>query len=263
VELARGWLKSCEQDLEPVGSLIIQEVESDPAKARQRPVISAERPLLNRRKFLFGFARSSGSASLALTHLPTEAGDEGLAYKTAPHLPAWLRRLAAIYPNTQANVSGRGGAGSNERAGQIEPQTGLNPSLSGEADVTDQVDNTHWPALKVADNCAACRACALNCPSGALSTEVGEGVYRHMFTPGLCVACGLCARVCPTGALSRSYTIDPQPFVKRGVAERPVEACRKCGAPALRRATSLCFCCAAEPSLNSLLENARSHLLHP
>jgi len=212
----------------------------------RRVVISAERPPLSRRDFLFGFARSSGPSSLALTNLPAETTDD--THKTAPHLPAWLRQLAAIYPTAHAVVDDRTASTSHLLA------TGAGAEQSTAA------DGPHWPTLQVNANCTACRACAMHCPSGALSTAVAHGMYQHAFTPGLCVACGLCARLCPTGALSRSYTVDQQPFEKRIVAERPAVTCRKCGAPALRESNGLCFCCANEPSVNSILENASHYL---
>jgi Fe-S-cluster-containing hydrogenase component 2 len=238
VEQANAWLKSCGQAATPDRPFIIKETWDDPDESRRRVVISAERPIINRRDFLFGFARSSGPANLALKKLPFEFGGEKTDNKVAPHIPAWLRRMADIYPNTIVND--------------------VNDGCKG----TPEETCIHWPTLSVADNCVACESCSLNCPSAALKTKVIEGNYQHLFTPGLCVACGLCAQVCPTGALTRSYISDKQPFEERVMVERQVGTCPKCGRPSLRVTDRLCFCCATEPTITSLLDSARSFLLH-
>jgi ferredoxin len=236
VELANSWLKASQRAIVPEGLISIQEIGDDPDASLRRVVISAERPIINRRDFLFGFARSSGPADLALTKLPFESGDEETGHEVPPHVPGWLRKLAGIYPETESSHTEDGCSGAPEEV------------------------CIHWPTLSVADNCAACQSCSLNCPSGALVTTVVDGQYQHLFTPGLCVGCGLCAQVCPTEALSRSYRFDQRPFEERVVAERQVEVCRNCGRPALPKSVQLCFCCANEAKITSVLNSARSYL---
>jgi ferredoxin len=245
IELANGWLEA--RGLE--GRLNIQVNPDDPAAALRRKVISAERPVLNRRDFLFGFARSSGSLDQALAGLPPEQPAEDADQKLPPHLPTWLRRLAVAYP-----------------AALAAPTPEL-PTLSEAADevpaqTAAQAAPAQWPSLKVADNCVACGACARYCPSGALSTSMTQdGKYQHIFSPGICVACGLCAQVCSTGALTRTYEPCPEPFAEHVMAERTVSACRKCGSPSLIAHNGLCYWCATEAPMRSLLDNAGVHML--
>lgn len=235
--LANTWLKACNRG-GPEGPIQIQQTQDNPEEARSRVVISAERPILSRRDFLFGFARSSGPTELALTKIPQGTGEDQEGIRGAPHIPAWLRRLAEVFP----------------MVGDDHPEDGCSEAPEGAC--------LHWPTLSVSDKCVACLACSLNCPSGALVTKVVGRNYEHLFTPGLCVACGLCAQVCPNEALSRTYHYDPTPFIERVAAQRPVGSCLKCGRPALENASRLCFVCANEPVLNPILDNARDALFH-
>lgn len=238
IELANSWLQSCSH----TPSLTIQDTNPEQLPANQRVVISAERPILNRRDFLFAFARSSGAPTQALVCLPTEQEDESDPEKSPPHQPAWLRRLATIYPGPPVGDDS-----------PIESKQGPEQESSCECAL--------WPTLSVAQNCAACGACARYCPSGALSTRVINGLFTHFFTPGVCVACGLCAQVCRSGALTRNYAPEPNPFEEQVKAERPIGTCRKCGSPALDALSGLCYWCANEPPMRSLLENARNYLI--
>ena len=170
--------------------------------------------------------------------------------KLTPHQPAWLRRLAEVYP---------GPAGIDMGAASVEEETlASGDKLSSE---DDSCECALWPTLSVADYCTACGACARYCPSGALSTRVVDGMFTHLFTPGMCVACGLCAQVCHSGALTRSYTSQSNPFEEKLMAERPIKTCRKCGSPALEALSGLCYWCANEPPMRSLMDNARDFLL--
>lgn len=47
--------------------------------------------------------------------------------------------------------------------------------------------------------CAACGACAGQCPRGAVS--VWRGCYAQV-DKTLCVGCGMCARICPVGCIA-------------------------------------------------------------
>jgi len=246
IELANSWLQSCGHP----ANLTLQETSLEQPAVSQRVVISAERPIMSRRDFLFSFARSSGAPEQALVCLPSELLGETNPGNSPPHQPAWLRRLAEIYP---------GSAGVAISAASVEEGT----SASGDesSGVKESYECALWPTLCVADHCAACGACARYCPSGALSTRVVDGMFVHFFTPGVCVACGLCAQVCRSGALTRSYASQSNPFEEQLMSERPIKTCRKCGSPALEALSGLCYWCANEPPMRSLMDNARDFLL--
>ncbi|HML23993.1 MAG TPA: 4Fe-4S binding protein [Aggregatilinea sp.] len=228
VELANTWLQSSGH---APTLLIAEESDPAPASATRRAVVSAEQKIVNRRSFLtFAFARSSGAPQQALTGLPE---DEEVQQKLPPHTPVWLRHLSAIYPTSAAGAEARS-----------EPEA----------------TETRWPTLSVESNCVACGACARYCPSGALSTTSVEGQYQHLFTPGFCLGCGLCAQVCSTGALTRSYAPDDAPFETRVMQERSVGVCKKCGNPALDMLNGLCYWCATEPPMRSVLNSAKGYL---
>jgi ferredoxin len=215
---------------------MIVETREIPDGPHKRKVIIEGPPTLSRRDFLFGFARSSGPTKLALNNLLSQFGSKEMGHKMAPHLPAWLLRLSEVYPETQKDIT----------------EVGCSDSL--------EENCINWPSLKVTDECAACQSCSLNCPSGALQTKVVDGQYQHLFTPGYCVACGLCAQVCPKEALTRNYSFDNKPFSERVVAERQVVQCSKCDRPALIKGDLLCYCCANEPKINSVMDSARGYL---
>lgn len=249
VELAVGWLNN----LGMKNQLTIQDIPDNPDETRRRKVISAENPILTRRDFLFGFARSGGPVEKALSSFPLRQDAELQAEKLPPHLPAWLRHLAVAYNSSSggsdANVGDVSGNASPDEAGEVRVEPVQQTAVL-------------WPTFNVADKCVACGACARYCPSGALSTRVEDGKFQHLFTPGVCVACGLCARVCTTRALSREYTVFSSPFDEHIMAERPVHRCQKCGSPALESSSGLCYWCATEAPMGSLLSSARSYLKH-
>lgn len=243
LDLANSWLESCGYS----PNIRIEDAPLDASGYGQRVVISAERPPVNRRDFLFSFVRSSGSPTQALAHLPEgelETADDNNA---PPHQPAWLRQLAAIYPRLEGEASMliRGEEGAAKPT--VEDDHAERPSRRAE-----------WPTLQVNDDCTACGACARYCPSGALSTRIGEGAFEHRFIPGVCIACGLCAQVCHSGALTRDYAPEAVPFTERVMAERPIGVCRKCGSPATDALAGLCYWCANEPSMRGLMEDAHS-----
>lgn len=246
VELANSWLETCNH----APTLTIQDTSPEQLSANRRIVVSAERPILNRRDFLFSFVRSSGPVEQALACLPAAFVDNQ-DDKIPPHQPRWLRRLAEIFP-CQVEKLPDDVTNADQSNLPVDADSEEQPPLQ-------QVAN--WPTLNVANHCAACGACARYCPSGALSTTVTEGKFQHIFIPGVCVACGLCAEVCRSGALTRDYSADSYPFEERVVAERQCSTCRRCGNPALAELDNLCYWCAKEPPLRSLLDNARDFLL--
>lgn len=238
IGLANNWLEACGQKRISEEVITIQVKRDNLDNSIKRRVISAEMPIVNRRDFLFGFARSSGSTELAVTRLPNERIEGQKENLKPPHIPIWLRRLADVYPYLESD------------------------NLSDECEENEELSCFNWPAMHVSDGCVACQACSLSCPSGALVTEVVEGDYQHFFTPGICVACGLCALVCQMEAIDRSYDSDPNPFEKRVVADRMVHPCIKCGSPAVPESDQLCFCCGSEHIIQSVLDSARAHILN-
>lgn len=52
-------------------------------------------------------------------------------------------------------------------------------------------------AHKITDACAACGACAAECPNGAIS----EGDPIYVIDPEKCTDCGTCAEICPMSAI--------------------------------------------------------------
>jgi ferredoxin len=272
IDLANAWLQACGrpprvavQTAEPApeqapGPISGQARGAGAAKGGKAPkarlVVSAERPILNRRDFLFGFARSSGPPAAALACLPAaaagtadgSAADGGAADgRLPPYQPAWLRRLAALYPSVAASPAASPAASS----------AGLGRGDCGDCGEAEAGGCAHWPAMQVTAGCTACGACARYCPSGALATVIAGGVFEHHFMAGVCVACGLCAQVCAPGALLRGYAPDPTPFAARVVAQQPISACRKCGGAAPPALGGLCYWCANEPSMRSVVEGAR------
>jgi len=53
-------------------------------------------------------------------------------------------------------------------------------------------------AHRISEECAACGACAGECPAGAIS----EGDNRYVIDPSKCTDCGTCVDVCPVGAIA-------------------------------------------------------------
>lgn len=244
VKLANSWLLSCGHP----ARVEIQDCLRPNSTVIQRRIISAERPILNRRDFLFAFARSSGVPDQAFSCLPAEPSDSTTTLKNPPHYPTWLRRMVEVYPGYPVKEAAAA-EDTAERSSEYHTNS------------VNSINCAMWPTLSVTENCTACGACARYCPSGSLSTRVIEGKFIHFFTPGVCVACGLCAQVCRPGAMTRGYAPEPNPFEESVMAERNIKSCRKCGSPAIRESKGLCYWCAEEPSLNSLMENARSVML--
>lgn len=52
-------------------------------------------------------------------------------------------------------------------------------------------------AYKISDKCAACGACAANCPVEAISEKDG----KYVIDEDTCIECGLCASQCPVEAI--------------------------------------------------------------
>ena len=239
VELGNSWLESREK----TANLNVSTDQEFDSSVIRRMVISAERPILNRRDFLFAFARSSGAPMQAFACLPLE--DRQASGKLPPHQPIWLRRLAKAYSDQKIEHQ-------HELDGALEP-------LVYEAE--DDCACASWPTMNVSDHCFVCGTCSQFCPSGALSTKIIDGEFIHSFMPGVCIACGLCEQVCPSKALSRGYAPDPEPFEDRVMAKRVVDVCKICENPTADVIRCLCYWCANEPSMDSLMNDVRSTML--
>jgi ferredoxin len=58
--------------------------------------------------------------------------------------------------------------------------------------------------VSVNENCTACMACSVSCPTGALSRREAAGTVQIMFSAVKCVKCYECAGICPEQAISYS-----------------------------------------------------------
>ncbi len=226
VDLARDWLAAsgCEQNL-----ALVRTAQTGPI--RSRPVIDANTAFLSRRDFMFGFARG-GSLLAVLTGQAARAGrrpvDEAVARraKVTRHQPVWRRHLAGAYSDTSAE--------------------------SGQAAL--------WPQLSITPRCTACRGCEQYCPTGALRSELTASQFTLTFNAGQCVDCGLCALSCPREAVTKGYEHAPRPFERQVVFQAIMEQCVRCKMPSVGVQNHLCHWCAEEPSLDSVLEDAKHRL---
>lgn len=219
-------------------TLVARHNAFEAAPSAPSKVVEAERPPMNRREFFFSFARSSGVPAQSLASLPDVLPENAKGERLPPHLPAWLRRLAAVY-STQT--------------GTTQPV----PDSSHKGDGAG-AGMAFWPTLAVDEGCVACGACVRYCPSGALSIDVTNSAYEHHFIPGICIGCGLCAQVCTPGAIERSYSFDSAPFQVRAIAGRLVGKCPVCGEPAVNSPDGRCYWCTNEPPLHQLLDNIKA-----
>jgi hydrogenase-4 component H len=82
--------------------------------------------------------------------------------------------------------------------------------------------------------CIACAACAIACPSNALSvaTDLDQGLQIWSLFMGRCIYCARCEEVCPTGAIKLSPDFELAVMNKDDLYERAdyqLAACRVCG----------------------------------
>jgi hydrogenase-4 component H len=87
----------------------------------------------------------------------------------------------------------------------------------------------HVPEL-----CIACAACAVACPSNALTmtTNLDEGVITWSIFYGRCIYCGRCEEVCPTRAIQLSHDFELAVMNKADLFEQAdyqLTACSQCG----------------------------------
>ncbi len=82
--------------------------------------------------------------------------------------------------------------------------------------------------------CIACAACAIACPSNALTmtTDMDQGVITWSLFYGRCIYCGRCEEVCPTRAIRLSQDFELAVMNKADLfdqADYRLAACSQCG----------------------------------
>ena len=83
--------------------------------------------------------------------------------------------------------------------------------------------------------CIACAACAVACPSNALTmvTNEDQGIITWSIFYGRCIFCGRCEEVCPTGAIQLGHEFELAVMNKADLFEQAdyqLAACSECGA---------------------------------
>jgi len=82
--------------------------------------------------------------------------------------------------------------------------------------------------------CIACGACAVACPSNALTmtTDTDQGMISWNIFYGRCIYCGRCEEVCPTGAIQLSQDFELAVMNKADLFEQAdyrLADCSRCG----------------------------------
>jgi hydrogenase-4 component H len=82
--------------------------------------------------------------------------------------------------------------------------------------------------------CMACSACAVACPSNALTmaTDLDQGIISWKIFYGRCIYCGRCEEVCPTRAIQLSHEFELAVMNKADLYEQAdykLAACGMCG----------------------------------
>jgi formate hydrogenlyase subunit 6/NADH:ubiquinone oxidoreductase subunit I len=83
--------------------------------------------------------------------------------------------------------------------------------------------------------CIACAACAVACPSNALTmlTDMDQGIITWSIFYGRCIYCARCEEVCPTGAIELGHEFELAVMNKADLFEKAdyqLIACARCGA---------------------------------
>ena len=108
----------------------------------------------------------------------------------------------------------------------------LNDKLGGSLKRTVTAGHVPFGRLELDDSqCTGCAICALECPTGALTTTSNEeNVYRLLFQHDLCVACARCVEVCPEQCLELEHILELDKLNSSTVLfEDRVARCRECG----------------------------------
>jgi len=83
--------------------------------------------------------------------------------------------------------------------------------------------------------CIACAACTIACPSNALAMEndLDQGTRTWSIFYGRCIFCARCEEVCPTGAIHLGSEFELASFSRQDLIVQSVfrlAACSECGA---------------------------------
>ncbi len=112
---------------------------------------------------------------------------------------------------------------------KVGEATVLYPFVPAEVSVGFRGRPQHVPEL-----CMACAACAVACPSNALTivTDMDQGIITWSIFYGRCIYCGRCEEVCPTGAIQLSQDFELAVMNKADLFEQAdyqLAACSQCG----------------------------------
>lgn len=112
---------------------------------------------------------------------------------------------------------------------KVGDATVLYPFVPAEVTAGFRGKPQHDPEL-----CIACAACAVACPSNALtmSTDTDEGTISWSIFYGRCIYCGRCEEVCPTRAIRLSQDFELAVMSKADLYEQAdyqLAACSQCG----------------------------------
>lgn len=84
------------------------------------------------------------------------------------------------------------------------------------------------------ENCVACTACEMICPTGTLESEDKENKRIFTYSHYQCICCGACVKTCPEGAAELRHEISLARFFqfmpKQEIRSVDLTACERCGA---------------------------------
>jgi len=156
--------------------------------------------------------------------LVVEAAEQA---REAPATP--IRRAAGAPGETAGTFALREPMATNSAVALL---LALSDALPGAAEAIFDEDAPTGVVRVDATACTFCGACAMVCPSGAITSEVAGAELR--IDPTRCLGCGRCAIACPERAVVAAKGVD-----LRGLRDGPVRlqrpaapsTCARCGTP--------------------------------
>lgn len=87
--------------------------------------------------------------------------------------------------------------------------------------------------VDLAAGCTTCGACAVACPTAALTLVEDDAVVSLRYDPRLCTGCGLCSRACPEHVLHAERGLSSGRLAggPLELASTALRRCRSCGEP--------------------------------